>query len=357
MKKKNYYLNVFKNSKVIITGSTGFKGSWLSFWLNKLGANVVGIGLKPEKNFILFNGLNLKKKIKQYIFDISNYSKISNVIKREKPDIIFHLAAQSIVTESFKHPIKTINSNVIGSLNLLESMRNNLFNNLIYITSDKCYLNNNLIKNYKEKDTLGGFDNYSASKACAEILFHSYYNSFFLDKKSQYAATARAGNVIGGGDFKQNRIIPDFFKSINSKKKLIIRSPNATRPWQHVLEPLSGYLKLGSLMLENRMNKNLYPSWNFGPYPKNCKTVKEVLKMFYNYQKIKINIKIKEKKSIKESRLLSLSISKSKKELNWTPRLTLEETVDYTSSWYNSFFLNYDLEKITNYQIENFLDH
>ena len=168
MKKKNYYLNVFKNSKVLITGSTGFKGSWLSFWLKKLGANVVGIGLKPEKNFILFNRLNLKKKITQYIFDISNYSKISKVIKKEKPDIIFHLAAQSIVTESFKYPIKTINSNVIGSLNLLESMRNNLFNNLIYITSDKCYLNNNLIK--KLTEALKGTDNQAGTLILGAML-------------------------------------------------------------------------------------------------------------------------------------------------------------------------------------------
>ena len=311
----NSFLKTYKNLKVIVTGSTGFKGAWLSFWLNKIGAKVVGIGLKPEKNFVLYDELKLKNKISQYIFNIENYKKLNEIVKKEKPQIIFHLAAQSIVSESFINPLKTINSNVIGSANLLESIRINKVKNLVYITSDKCYLNREISGSYNETDLLGGYDNYSSSKACAELIFTSYSKSFFNKKKLQYA-TARAGNVIGGGDFKKDRIVPDTIKSLMHNKNLIIRSPNSTRPWQHVLEPLSGYLNLGDKLLNSKLSLNILPSWNFGPNTKNCKTVLEIVKRIYlKWGTDTKKIVIKRSNSFKEAKLLVLDINKSRKEL------------------------------------------
>ena len=254
-KSKNYnvFLKKYKNLKVLITGSTGFKGAWLSYWLYILGAKVVGIGLRPEKDSIIFKSLKLNKKIKQYYIDIRDLKKLDQVIKKEKPRIVFHLAAQSIVSLSFKNPIDTVTTNVIGSTNVLESIRLNKVPNLIYVTSDKCYLNLDKATGYKENDTLGGLDNYSSSKASAEIIFNSYYNSYFKskypDKGSNTCCQGRVGNVIGGGDLKKDRIIPDIIKSLKLKKNLILRNPSSTRPWQHVLEPLSGYLLLGNLLM------------------------------------------------------------------------------------------------------------
>ena len=286
----------YKNLKVLVTGSTGFKGSWLCYWLNQIDSKVIGVGLRPEKDSILFKSLNLEKKISQNYINIEDYYKIEKLIKKEKPDIIFHLAAQSIVSESFINPLNTIKTNTLGSANILEAVKKNKIENLVFITSDKCYLNMNSSRPYKEKDLLGGHDVYSSSKAAAEILFHSYHDSFFYSQTGKLKKTsARAGNVIGGGDFKKNRIIPDFFRSISKKKKLLIRNPHATRPWQHVLEPLSGYLILGEKLLNNNLSKNLYPSWNFGPYKKNCKKVKKVIDSFYDELGLRRNYKVKKK--------------------------------------------------------------
>jgi len=353
--KKNFK-DTYKNLKVLVTGSTGFKGSWLCFWLKKLGANVVGVGLKPEKTNILFNSLRLEKKIDQHILDIRNYKTLNNIIKKEKPDITFHLAAQSIVSESYKEPLSTIEINTLGSTNLLEIIKNNNLKNLVFITSDKCYLNQDLNKAFKEEDILGGHDIYSSSKASAELIFHSYHKSFFKNNfKHLKKVTARAGNVIGGGDFKENRIIPDLFRSIKNKKKLLIRNPNSTRPWQHVLEPLSGYLLLGKKILEKKISNKTFPSWNFGPEKKNCKKVIEIIKMFYDYLNVPDNYFIKKKiLRIEESKLLSLNINKAKNELNWLPTLSLNESINLTSDWYLSYLSEGQLERVTEDQIEFF---
>ena len=345
----------YKNLKVLVTGSTGFKGSWLCYWLNQIDSKVIGVGLRPEKDSILFKSLNLEKKISQNYINIEDYYKIEKLIKKEKPDIIFHLAAQSIVSESFINPLNTINTNTLGSANILEAVKKNKIENLVFITSDKCYLNMNSSRPYKEKDLLGGHDVYSSSKAAAEILFHSYHDSFFYSQTGKLKKTsARAGNVIGGGDFKKNRIIPDFFRSISKKKKLLIRNPHATRPWQHVLEPLSGYLILGEKLLNNNLSKNLYPSWNFGPYKKNCKKVKKVIDSFYDELGLRRNYKDKKKLNLKESQLLSLDITKAKKELNWEPKFTLQECIELTTDWYISFLSGEPVERITAEQIEFF---
>ena len=357
MKKNNFYLQRYKNLKVLITGSTGFKGAWLSQWLYLLGSKVVGVGLKPEKGSILFDALRLNKKIKQYYFNIKNFNKINNIIKKEKPDIIFHLAAQSIVSTSFKKPIETFGTNIIGSTNILESTRINKIPNLVYITSDKCYLNLGKKNSFKESDILGGLDNYSSSKASAELVFSSYFHSYYKNKNRLSIGSARAGNVIGGGDFKQDRVVPDVIKSLKSKENIILRNPSATRPWQHVLEPLSGYLSLGQKLIDKELQTNIAPNWNFGPHRKNCKKVIEIVKLLVKaWQANNIKIIHKKNKKFYESKLLSLNIYKAKRELKWQPRLDLHETMKFTVDWYKNFLSGDDVEDITNYQIEYFID-
>ena len=287
------FLKIYKNKKVLITGSTGFKGAWLCFWLHLLKAKVIGIGLKPEKGSKIFSSLKLTNKIKQYYTNINDFDRLNAIIKKHRPNIIFHLAAQSVVLKSFKNPLETIETNVIGSSNILECVRLNKIKNIIYVTSDKCYLNVEKNRGYKETDVLGGKDNYSASKAAAEIIFNSYYNSFFKSDKINQASV-RAGNVIGGGDFKSNRIVPDIIKSLYKNNKLILRNPNATRPWQHVLEPLAGYLFLGSKLLKNEISSRILPHWNFGPYSHNSKSVMYIFKLVSRiWGKKKINLKLK----------------------------------------------------------------
>lgn len=340
----------------MVTGSTGFKGAWLSYWLFKIGSKVVGVGLKPEKDSIIFKSLNLNKKIKQYYVDIRSYNKLDSIVKKEKPDIIFHLAAQSIVSSSFINPLETFSTNILGSTHILEVVRKNKVPNLVFITSDKCYLNNNKSGSYKESDILGGLDNYSSSKASAEIVFASYYHSYFKGKFLK-VASARAGNVIGGGDFKKDRIIPDVIKALHLGKSINLRNPNATRPWQHVLEPLSGYLILGHKLLNKKIKSNIIPNWNFGPYQKNCKTVNFIVKMIIEeWAAGKKNINIKKNKNFYESKLLSLNISKAKKELSWEPRLTLIETIKFTVDWYKHYLINNRAEDISTFQIEYFTE-
>ena len=357
MKKNNKFLLSYKNLRVVVTGTTGFKGAWLAYWLHSIGAKVTGISLKPERDSILFKSLRLNKKINQFYLDITNYNKLNEIIKKIKPDIVFHLAAQSIVSQSFYDPINTLRSNILGSANILETFRANKISSLVYITSDKCYLNLDIKKSYKENDILGGLDNYSSSKACAELIFSSYHNSFLKDKKKLTAVSARAGNVIGGGDMKLNRIVPDLVKFLNSDKNIILRNPKATRPWQHVLEPLSGYLLLGNNLLNKKLNSNIIPSWNFGPKKINCKSVGFVTNKILKIWGIK-NLKVKLSNNFKfhESKFLSLNIEKAKKELNWEPRLSLDQTLKLTVEWYKNFFSDSSSEYITEKQIEFFLN-
>ena len=357
MKSKNKFLLSYRKLNVLITGTNGFKGSWLAFWLKSLGANVIGISLKPEKGSILFDTLKLNTKIKQYYLDITDFRKLNDVIKKEKPDLIFHLAAQSIVSKSFENPLLTFNTNIIGSANVLESYRLNKIPNLVLITSDKCYLNLDKTLSFKEQDVLGGLDNYSSSKASAEIIFSSFFNSFF--KKNNYLslASARAGNVIGGGDMKSNRIIPDIVKSLSKNKHIILRSPKSTRPWQHVLEPLSGYLLIGHKLINKKLSNKIIPNWNFGPELHNCKNVEFITKLFLkNFNRKNLKIKTKKIKNFHESKFLSLNINKSKKELNWKPRLNLYQTIRYTAGWYKQYIEGINMENYTRKQIESFLE-
>ena len=352
----NINLKNYKNLKILVTGSTGFKGSWLCFWLNLLQAKIIGVSLKPEKGSIIFKKLKIEKKIKQYYIDITNFDKFDKIVIKENPDLIFHLAAQSIVSQSYKKPLETINSNIIGSANVLEAARKNNIKNLVYISTDKCYLNDNRKHTYKENDILGGDDIYSSSKAATEIIFSSFHKSFFYKNKKIKYATARAGNVIGGGDMKENRIVPDIYKSILKNKSLIIRNPKGVRPWQHVLEPLYGYLILGNLLINNKISNKVIPNWNFGPNPTNFKTVLDVVKNILLKWKIKKKIIITKKKVFKESRLLALDSKKSFKELKWRPKLNFEETIQLTVEWYKVLKSNKDLEEITVKQIKFFIN-
>ena len=347
----------YKNLKILITGNTGFKGTWLSHWLLNMGAKVVGVALPPEKDSVLFKELNLNRRVKQYFFDIKKFDKINQIVKKEKPDLIFHLAAQSIVSSSYVDPLKTIQSNILGSANLLESFKKNSIPSMVYITSDKCYLNLDLKKDYKETDELGGLDNYSSSKASAELIFSSYFHSYFREKKKHLSlGTVRAGNVIGGGDMKANRLIPDIVRSIKNDKKILIRNPHSTRPWQHVLEPLSGYLILGQKLLNKKINIKTHPSWNFGPERKNCKDVITIVNKILNHWKIKKQILIKKEK-MHEAKFLSLNINKAKRELNWKPKLSLNQTIGFTIDWYKSFFESKEMQKLTSEQIENYMEY
>ncbi len=344
----------FKNKKVLITGHTGFKGSWLTTWMLKLQAKVCGISLKPARlsNFFL---LDLENKIENHYLDIRNYEEFKKVVINFKPDYIFHLAAQAIVKTSFDNPRLTWETNVMGTVNLLESLKKLKKNcNVVLITSDKCYYNKEWIWGYKENDELGGKDPYSASKASAEHVIHSYVNSFYLNKSNKIRiASARAGNVIGGGDWSENRIIPDCIKSWISEKKVIIKNPKSTRPWQHVLEPLGGYINLAlSLSKDTKLHGE---SFNFGPPMTQDKTVLDIVSELSTYfEKSKWKIQNKAKKNIIESNLLKLNCEKAFHKLNWNSSLDFSDIIFFTSDWYQSYLRKKNLIKVTNDQIESF---
>ena len=326
MKKK-----FWRDRKVFITGHSGFKGSWLTLWLKNLGARVGGYSLKPKKQSLYYEA-NICNGIESTFENILNFNKLSEKINKFSPEIVFHLAAQPLVKPSYTNPRKTFSTNIFGTINLLESLRNcESVKSIVIVTTDKVYENNDSKIGYNEEDVLGGFDPYSSSKACCEIITNSYRSSFFENKgKSVGVATARAGNVIGGGDYSQFRLIPDLFKSIENKTILKIRNIYSIRPWQHVLEALKGYLSLAELLFHN--NEKFSQAWNFGPTNSDCKNVKWVLDQFKKKWDFQINLDTHEKDH--ESQLLKLDISKSRKELNWKPILRINEAIHLTSEWF-----------------------
>ena len=331
MNVKNYY----KNKKVLVTGHTGFKGAWLSLMLKHFNANVYGISLKPSHKDNLYNYIKNKFK-KDLILDINNFKKLHKAIKTIKPDIIFHLAAQPLVFESYKNPISTFHTNLIGSLNILHSSIELKNIKVVMITSDKCYKNKEWIWGYRENDELGGLDPYSASKACAEIAIKSSVQSFIHSKPQ--VITSRAGNVIGGGDWSKNRIVPDLIKSWYRNETAIIRSPEATRPWQHVLDPIYGYMLLPLYMKTQNFQNG--ESFNLGPDLDNEYRVIDVIKKLqYHLQGLKFEIRSNNKK-VYEAGLLRLNCEKSKLRLNWKPKLSFDETLKFTADWYEFFYKN-----------------
>jgi len=345
----------YSGKKVLITGHTGFKGSWLTQWLLSMGASVAGISDKIPTSPSLFEALNLTHYIEDIRLDMTDFDALTSAVNRIEPDIIFHLAAQPIVKESLKNPTRTFLSNTIGTMNILESVRTGFKPQaMVMITSDKAYRNNEWEWGYRESDELGGNDPYSASKGCAELIIRSYVTSFFKGTHEYPAiASARAGNVIGGGDWSDARIIPDAIKACVSDEILIIRSPHATRPWQHVLEPLSGYLTLGQSLLQSHDNHG--ESYNFGPDATVNKSVEELLQaLATHWEKVKWKVESNELTQV-EHGLLKLCCDKALSHLKWQPTLTFDETVKFTASWYQSFYDSPDLIKaVTLKQIESY---
>ena len=336
------FQNSYKGKVVLVTGHTGFKGSWLVTWLLKLGAKVIGVSKDIPTNPSMFESLNIEKKILHNFIDIRNLKKLKTIISEHNPDFIFHLAAQAIVSKSYSDPVDTVSTNVMGTMNILEALRFYKKKCItIIITSDKCYDNIEQTEGYKETDAIGGKDVYSGSKGAAELIIKSYFHSFFKKDHSVSLAIGRAGNVIGGGDFAQDRIIVDTINSWKDKNVVEIRSPDATRPWQHVLEPLSGYLALGAKILnDNDLNGEPF---NFGPVSSQDITVKILLQNLaeiWGWNAIDDAIKINDSKPIfKEAGLLKLNCNKAKTLIKWEPNLNFNETLIYISDWYKKYFL------------------
>ena len=347
-------LKFFKNKKIFITGHTGFKGSWLSYILYLSGAKVTGYSLRPNTKQDNFYLLQLDKKIKNYYHDVRDEENLKKKIQLSKPDIIFHLAAQPLVRESYKNPKFTFSTNVIGTLNILEIIRKTKsIKSAVIITSDKCYKNYEKKEGYSEISELGGEDPYSASKAAAENIFYSYQKSFFKYRNNVGLVSVRAGNVIGGGDWSQDRIVPDLIKSIILKKKFTIRSPKSTRPWQHVFDLLNGYLILSKKIYRNDKSNG---SWNFGPN-KSHVTVKEVISKLIKIMGIRKKYFINIDKKIKETGLLSLKTNKSKKYLKWKPKLSFIETLKITAAWYLCYIKDRkNIQKLSKIQVEDFFN-
>lgn len=354
------FANVFAGKKILVTGNTGFKGSWLSVWLLKLGAHVYGISKDIPSQPSMFEELKLAEKINHYEEDTRNLEKLCSLVTEIKPDIVFHLAAQPIVSLSYRAPVETLSSNVMGTAHVLEALR--LSSNpccAIIITSDKCYDNVEWVWGYRETDGLGGKDIYSGSKAAAELIFKSYFHSFFRESEVK-VASARAGNVIGGGDWASDRIVPDCMRAWSEGKPVLIRSPHATRPWQHVLEPLSGYLALAQALIQNPAKVN-GESFNFGPRAEQNYSVVRIIEdmsPYWGFETPADAYQVTGEVTFAESNLLKLNCDKALHSIKWLPTLEYCQMVEYVSSWYYKYYKKTDpiyeltLSQISVYEAE-----
>ncbi len=352
------FANIFNEKKILITGNTGFKGSWLSTWLLDLGANVYGVAKDVPTDPSIFEQLSLGERITHYQEDIRDLKRLRAIVEDVKPDFLFHLAAQAIVSKSFDDPVETLSSNVMGTVNVLDVLR--LLNNscvTVLITSDKCYENVEWEWGYRENDRLGGHDIYSGSKGAAELAIKSYYQSFFKDSKNVRLASTRAGNVIGGGDWALDRIVPDCIRSWVRGEAVEIRSPKSTRPWQHVLEPLSGYLSLAESLSRN--SKLSGESFNFGPRATRMHTVEQLIRSlgsYWNLDDLSKVYSISEEKTYKEAGLLALNCDKAMSLLGWFPTLEYDDIIALTGRWYHAFcsgeqdMYGYTLKQIKTYE-------
>ena len=333
--------SIYFGKKVLITGHTGFKGSWLTSWLLNLGADICGISNKIPTQPSMFEELKLETKIEHHFADIRDLDSIKKIIHSFKPDFLFHLAAQPIVSVSYNDPLDTISTNIMGTANVLEVLRT-LDNdcNAVIITSDKCYENVEWVWGYRETDPVGGRDIYSGSKGAAEVVFHAYQQSFFLNNDGNIKlATGRAGNVIGGGDWATDRIVADCMRAWSNFKKVKIRCPDATRPWQHVLEPLSGYLVLGQGLAENSTNHG--QQYNFGPRSEQNRTVKDLLtdlSKYWDFKDPNEAFTITDNIPFHEAGLLKLNCDKALFNLKWEANLNYRECIKFVSEWYYDFY-------------------
>ena len=352
---KNLFGGIYKDKTVLVTGHNGFKGSWLSYWLKQMGAKVYGYALKPDiepNHFALLN-----PDIESLEADLRDADTLDKYFDKIQPEIVFHLAAQALVRPSYTDPVGTISTNVMGTLNVFEAARKTKsVKAIVNVTSDKCYDNKEWIWGYRENDPMGGYDPYSVSKGMVELMTSSYRNSFFnlKDYKQKHdilLASVRAGNVIGGGDWATVRLIPDIVKAAANKEAVLIRNPKATRPWQHVLEPLSGYLTIGWRLLEEKTE--YADGWNFGPDMESNLSVGEIAKLAKNvWQKVTIEIGTN-KDEHHEANLLMLDCSKANKLLKWHPVWGIDDTIGKTISWYKDFYEKDVLN--TQKDIENFV--
>jgi len=346
----------WKNKKVLITGDTGFKGAWLTFCLYRAGAQIQGYSSSDfSENSKLYKKLKLNSISNTIDGDIRNQKAVMRAFNDFQPEFVFHLAAQPLVRYSYTDPVGTYDINIMGTINILEAIRNSKsIQSAVIVTTDKCYENNEWEFGYRETDPLGGHDPYSSSKGCAELVIKSYQKSFFNDQhNSPSVSSVRAGNVIGGGDFSKDRLIPDLFNSLTQKKELILRNPYATRPWQHVLEPLHGYIKVAETAYENKSLSN--DCWNFGPLITDIRTVQDVTELFCaswggrNYIKHHAD-----KNNPHEAHSLSLDISKAFLKLDWHPKWNLKKAVLETVNWYKAYYEEKDMLGLTNEQIERY---
>jgi len=353
----NSFKDYYSRKKALITGHTGFKGAWLSVWLNELGAEVFGFSLDPPSQPNIYEICGMHSRIREIRADIRSYDRLKEFFLEVKPDIVFHMAAQPLVRYSYEQPRLTMETNVLGTLNILEVAREcSCVKSLVVVTSDKCYENREQVWGYKENDPLGGDDPYSASKGAAEIVFRSYLKSFFKHRESLGAVSVRAGNVIGGGDWATDRIVPDTIRSLSKGERINVRSPMAIRPWQHVLEPLSGYLWLAARLEEDPATFS--GPWNFGPLENSARCVRDLVEAIIGEWKSGswIDVSGKEDRKLHEAGWLRLSCDKAHVMLPWSAVLSFDENIKMTVRWYKNFynFPAQNLYQFTAHQIKEY---
>jgi len=347
----------WKDKRVLITGHTGFKGSWLSLWLQQMGANAVGYALLPPTEPSLFDIAKVSDGMISITGDIRDLDRFKKTIKKYKPEIVIHMAAQALVRESYNNPIDTYSTNVMGTVNVLEAVRcSDFVNVLVIITSDKCYENCEWVWGYRETDSMGGHDPYSSSKACAELITSAYYRSYFeqAENPGRYpvVATTRAGNVVGGGDWASNRLVPDIMKAFMNEKPVVIRYPNAIRPWQHALDPIRGYLMLAEKLWEH--GHKFAGAWNFGPRDEDAKPVSWVADFLSQKWGDSAHWELDPNYNLHEATFLKLDCSKARSFLGWKPKIRLNTTLEWVVEWYKAYLETQDIRQFTITQIAHY---
>jgi CDP-glucose 4,6-dehydratase len=352
-------LSFYADKPVLVTGHTGFKGSWLCTWLNELGARVIGYALVPPTDPNMFEALRLEEKLVHVLGDVRDSKRLEACFNRYKPQIVFHMAAQPIVRRSYREPQTTFETNVMGTVNLLEAVRKTRSAKIVVVvTSDKCYEDREQHLGYKETDLLGGRDPYSSSKACAELVVAAYRSSFFelgRDSRGVAVASVRAGNVVGGGDWGEDRLLPDCIRALNAGKKILIRNPASVRPWQHVLEPLSGYLLLGTKLDKDR--EKFAAAWNFGPSENENFTVEEIARKVIGYWGSGTYDAKPASKELKEASLLRLDCRKAREILGWEPTYSTDDAIRASVAWYKKFYQGENPLKLYEFTVEQIAEY
>ncbi|MES9934830.1 MAG: CDP-glucose 4,6-dehydratase [Sedimenticola sp.] len=351
---KNLSRDFWRGRRVFVTGHTGFKGSWLVTWLIDMGADVVGYSLEPNTEPSIFQAANIASGMNSVIGDIRNAGDLAGALEAHQPEVVFHLAAQPLVRYSYGHPVETYETNVMGTLHLMEAVRAaGSVRAAVMVTSDKCYENNEWVWGYRESDPMGGRDPYSSSKGCAELLIKSYRDSYFSDpgedKEWTAIASVRSGNVIGGGDWSEDRIVPDAVRAFVAGEPLEVRSPGAIRPWQHVLEPLSGYILLAEQLVNEGVGYT--GAWNFGPNPDDAKSVSSIVDTLVRFWGEGAGWRSVSDQKLHEANYLKLECAKARDILHWQPRWNLEEAIEKTVEWYKAFYAGEDVLSLMKTQI------